>query len=256
MAEAARAAAVFPEFDTAGHTRIGAFQMRAQSPLELVVDNFNELEHAGVNHTTFGFDQKRLAQARVQIGATETTTHMLTKGPTKRGHLHSRWFISYNRDSWFCSDTCTHYSPVYSRIDHWWETPDGRGRPASAGGSTCSTSRSPPTRRRWSCSYTARCPGRAGRCCGRWRGIMLHEFRREIGADVKLLANMADYSPGMEGMKLSRFDKILGLTRERINRIYRGQAGEPPSRVALPVVETRLSRSDAQPADASTDSGR
>ena len=54
------------------------------------------------------------------------------------------------------------------------------------------------------------------------RVIMLYEFRQEVRADVTLLANMADYSPGMEGMKLSRFDKILGLTRERINRIYRG----------------------------------
>ena len=73
------------------------------------------------------------------------------------------------------------------------------------------------------------------------RGIMLHEFRREIRADVALLANMADYAPGLEGMKLSRFDKILGLTRERINRIYRGQNGE---RVAAPVVENSSARMD------------
>ena len=37
---------------------------------------------------------------------------------------------------------------------------------------------------------------------------------------------------GLEGLKLSRFDKVLGLTRERINRIYRGQ---PVSRFALNV---------------------
>ncbi len=119
------ATAAFPELDTAGFTWIGAFQMRARSPLELVVDNFNELEHAGVNHTTFGFDQQRIAQATVLIESTETATRMLTKGPTKPGPLLTRLLIGYNRDYWFCSDTWTYYSPVYSLIDHWWETPGG-----------------------------------------------------------------------------------------------------------------------------------
>jgi len=41
---------------------------------------------------------------------------------------------------------------------------------------------------------------------------------------------MADYNTGIEGLKLSRFDKVLGLTRERIASIYRG---EPTGRVAL-----------------------
>ena len=217
------AAAAFPECDAAGYTRIGAFRMRARAPLELVVDNFNELEHAGVNHSTFGFDQRRIAQARVQTEATEATTRMLTKGPTKPGLFYSRWFIGYGRDYWFCSDTLTHYSPVYSRIDHWWETPDGVRE----------------ARVRWRV-YAFYVPVAADQTdvvlfvYGKmsWPGasllwpparvIMLYEFRQEVRADVTLLANMADYSPGIEGMKLSRFDKILGLTRERINRIYRG----------------------------------
>lgn len=247
------AAAAFPDFDAAGCTWIGAFRERARAPLELVVDNFNELEHAGVNHTTFGFDQRRIAQARVQVEATDTATRMLTKGPTKPGAFHSRLFIGYDRHFWFCSETRTYYSPVHSRIDHWWETPDGARQ----------------ARVRWRV-YVFYVPVAAdqtevilfvyGKTC--WpgaallwpvaRGIMLREFRREIRADAALLANMADYSPGMEGMKLSRFDKILGLTRERINRIYRGQAA---AGVAPAVVANGSSRLDARPADAAADDG-
>jgi hypothetical protein len=48
----------------------------------------------------------------------------------------------------------------------------------------------------------------------------------EIGRDVELLSNIADTSPGLDGMKLSRFDRILGLTRERIERIYRGGSAQ------------------------------
>ncbi len=228
------AAAEFPEFDAAGYTWIGVVHEQTPSPLELVVDNFNELEHAGVNHTTFGFDQELLSQVRVQIESSDAQTYMLTKGATKPGLLITRLFIGYRTGFLFCSDTRTFYSPVYSRIDHWWETPDGARERGSAGASTSFTSRSTTTEPTWSCSCTAKCPGCANRCCGAWRGIMLHEFRREIRADAKLLANLAHHSPGMEGMKLSRFDKILGLTRERIQRIYRGQID---GRAALPMVE-------------------
>ena len=45
-----------------------------------------------------------------------------------------------------------------------------------------------------------------------------------------MLKNLGDYSTGIEGLKLSRFDKVLGLTRERINSIYRGV---PALRIAI-----------------------
>jgi hypothetical protein len=41
-----------------------------------------------------------------------------------------------------------------------------------------------------------------------------------VDEDAYLLENLADQSPRLDGMKLSRFDQILGLTRERLKRIY------------------------------------
>jgi hypothetical protein len=52
-------------------------------------------------------------------------------------------------------------------------------------------------------------------------------FRRKlwqtVEEDVFLLENLADKSASLEGMKLSRFDSVLGLTRERLRRIYYGE---------------------------------
>jgi hypothetical protein len=53
--------------------------------------------------------------------------------------------------------------------------------------------------------------------------IYMRETDIEITRDHALLSGLADKSPSLEGMKLSRFDKILGLTRERIDRVYRGR---------------------------------
>jgi hypothetical protein len=45
-----------------------------------------------------------------------------------------------------------------------------------------------------------------------------------------MLHHLAEYDTSIEGLKLSRFDKVLGMTRERIARIYRGV---PALRIAL-----------------------
>ena len=55
------------------------------------------------------------------------------------------------------------------------------------------------------------------------------ELREELGIeiideDAWLLENLADYDTGIDGLKLSRFDKVLGLNRERLRRVYRGEA--------------------------------
>ena len=52
---------------------------------------------------------------------------------------------------------------------------------------------------------------------------MRRKLDYEIGLDKRILENLADKKVSMEGMKLSRFDKVLGLNRERIERIYRGK---------------------------------
>jgi hypothetical protein len=60
------------------------------------------------------------------------------------------------------------------------------------------------------------------------RWLFRRELDREIRNDVAILHNLASYETGIAGLKLGRFDKVLGLTRERIERIYR-RNGKPPS---------------------------
>ena len=60
------------------------------------------------------------------------------------------------------------------------------------------------------------------------RWLFRRELDREIRNDVAILHNLASYETGIAGLKLGRFDKVLGLTRERIERIYR-RNGKPLS---------------------------
>jgi hypothetical protein len=55
-----------------------------------------------------------------------------------------------------------------------------------------------------------------------FKWLLRSRIDHEIGLDVRVLEGLADKNPSIEGMKLSRFDRVLGLNRERIERIYRG----------------------------------
>jgi hypothetical protein len=58
----------------------------------------------------------------------------------------------------------------------------------------------------------------------RWfRRLIARKLSHEIQLDANIISNLGDKDPSIEGMKLSRFDRVLGLNRERIERIYRGQ---------------------------------
>ena len=51
---------------------------------------------------------------------------------------------------------------------------------------------------------------------------MLGMLDKEIRLDVEVLQGLHSYDTSIDGMKLSRFDRSLGLNRERIQRVYRG----------------------------------
>src|SRR5262249_51180301 len=125
----------------------------------------------------------------------------------------------------FHDDWTTHFSPVYSIYDHWWADPQ-TGREAMV---------------RWrlfifftpideretaviTFAYTkSRYPGPAG-AVRPFKWLVIHLLDHELRLDVRILENLADYNPLIDGMKLSRFDRVLGLNRERIARVYRGQS--------------------------------
>ena len=124
----------------------------------------------------------------------------------------------------FNDDWTTHFSPVYSIYDHWWSDPKKTRRESLV---------------RWrlyifftprdkyetaviTFAYVkSRYPGPHG-----WAQLFRWLFRRmldhEICLDKNILENLAEHDPAIEGLKLSRFDRVLGLNRERIDRIYRG----------------------------------
>jgi phenylpropionate dioxygenase-like ring-hydroxylating dioxygenase large terminal subunit len=219
--------ATFPEFRVDGYFHLATLLHTMPAPFELVVDNFNELEHSATVHRTFGYDLDRMSEVTVHSESTETSVRTVNVGPTKRlGWLYASYFGAYAGDL-FHDDWTTYFSPVHNVVDHWWTSPDGSRQGMI----------------RWrlyiffvpvddsttlvvSATYAkSRYPGPAGGLrLLRWR--FRQELDAELAADAELLGHLSSHDTGLGGMKLSRFDKALGMTRERIAKIYRGNGME------------------------------
>jgi phenylpropionate dioxygenase-like ring-hydroxylating dioxygenase large terminal subunit len=222
---------VFPTVDSQGFFPIGVFEHTIPAPLELAVDNFNEIEHSGTVHDTFGYDLDRLHEVKVRTEATDYAVRITNVGPTKRIFWFYALWMGIRRGDLFHDHWTTRFSPVHSVFDHWWTSADGtRERMVRWRVFIFFVPRDEKTTRIFSLGFAkSRYPGpNGGLRMVAWQ--FRRELDREIRADVSMLHHMADHDTGIEGLKLSRFDRVLGLTRERINRIYRGM---PVSRVAL-----------------------
>ncbi len=215
---------VFPHFDVDGYYNICNLSHRAPAPLELVVDNFCEIEHTPTTHAFFGYPLERMHEVEVEFQTTESSVRVVNRGPSKRFNPILRLLLGVTRRYQFLDDWTTYFSPVYSVYDHWWANP--------------TTKRQSMVRWRLYIFFTprdemetailtfaftkSRYPGPAG-CMRLFKWLMRRKLNHEINLDVRILGNLVDKNPSIEGMKLSRFDKVLGLNRERIERIYRGR---------------------------------
>lgn len=222
--KAKHATPVFPDFDIAGYFPIGVLRHRAQAPLELVMDNFCEIEHTPTTHAVFGYDLERMHEVTVRFETTETTVRVINRGPPKPMGRLLRALIGVRRGYEFNDDWTTYFSPVYSVYDHWWTDPatgrEARVRwrlyifftPVDAGQTEVMTFAY--VKSGW--------PGPAGGArLLHW--LMRNHLDKEIQLDMEILAGLSSYETGIDGLKLSRFDRVLGLNRERLESVYRGR---------------------------------
>ena len=194
-----------------------------RAPLELVIDNFSEVEHTVTMHDDFGFDRARAGEASVALETSADAVSVRSHGPAKVPPLDTRVSGSIRRGDRFHSDFTFRFDPPRSTVRHFWVEPrTERQRPIEyrlvhyfvpVDGATTSivTFAFLDIRR-------ALFPLVAAPVAWMFR----RKLRRTVREDARVVENLADHSTSLEGMKLGRFDTILGATRERLARIYYG----------------------------------
>lgn len=211
--------AKFPEIQH-DNMDVFALQNRFTTPLEIVLDNFTELEHAGTTHLMLGFDRARMSEVEVEMETTEDTIRMVTRGPQRKLPRLLELAFGVRSDDRFV-DTWTHYfSPIYAVYDHQWINPQTNE-----------------IRRRGMVNYIFFVPVSKEethlfsfivlppnlRPLFLLKRVVKLISNYEMELDSRMLSGLADTSTSLHGMKLGRFDRPLGETRKRIQRIYYGK---------------------------------
>jgi phenylpropionate dioxygenase-like ring-hydroxylating dioxygenase large terminal subunit len=217
----------FPSLEADGYYHLCNLHHEIKAPLEVTVDNFCEIEHTPTTHAFFGYRLERMHEVQVRFEATEHSVRVVNHGPPKQMAWIYRKLLGVQPHYLFYDDWTTYFSPVYSVYDHWWADPaTGKESRVRWKLFIFFTPRDERTTQVTTFVFTkSGYPGRSG-CMRAARWLLRRKIDHEIGLDKRILEGLADQSPGLEGMKLSRFDKVLALNRERINQVYRKNGRE------------------------------
>jgi phenylpropionate dioxygenase-like ring-hydroxylating dioxygenase large terminal subunit len=216
----------FPHFPTLkddGYFHLCNLHHEIKAPLEVTLDNFCEIEHTPTTHAFFGYALNTMPEVQVRFETTTTSVRVINNGPPKQMAWIYRQLLGVRSNYLFYDDWTTHFSPVYSVYDHWWADPaTGKESMVRWKLFIFFTPRDEDTTTLTTFVFTkSRYPGPTGfmRVA---RRLLRRKIDYEIRLDKRILEGLADQSPNIGGMTLSRFDKVLALNRDRINRIYRG----------------------------------
>jgi phenylpropionate dioxygenase-like ring-hydroxylating dioxygenase large terminal subunit len=217
----------FPSFPTLAETgfyHLGNLFHEVKAPLEVTLDNFCEIEHTPTTHSFFGYALETMHQVQVRFEPTHRSVRVLNQGPHKPISWIYRLLLGVRSTDLFFDDWTTYFSPVYSIYDHWWADPvTGKESRVRWKLMVFFTPLDPQTTALTTLIFTRhRYPGPAS-WIKPFAWLIRRKTDQEILLDKQILEGLADQGAGLEGMKLSRFDKVLALNRERIERIYRGR---------------------------------
>jgi vanillate O-demethylase monooxygenase subunit len=222
----------FPRLDVSGHTPVGRFRHTAPAPLELVLDNFIEVEHTGSTHALLGYPVDRMSEVETKTTVTDDAVRVYNVGPQRRLPAPIYPLFGITPDLWFVDDWTTFFSPLYTVYDQYWVDPSTREQVSEALRIAVFFNPVGPSETEiFTFVFTqASLASRFG------LNLLLFPMLRafvdlEVRRDCAMLAGLADGRTGLEGSALGRFDKALGACRQRIERIYRGKP-----RGSLPVV--------------------
>lgn len=222
--------ASIPDFDVDGYEFVCARDYDIPAPLEVVLDNFTEVEHTPTTHANFGYDLARMSEVRTTVEQTVDTVRVVNVGPQKKTPWIVQQLAGLKTGDTFTDDWVTYFSPVYTRYDQFWNDPKtGRERRDRY---RIYVFFNPIDNDRTKLVVFAylRAPSAARKAFIQLtRPLLSFIVHIEVACDVKMLASLADKSPELEGMKLSRFDRVLGLNRDRIEKIYRGESSQAAS---------------------------
>lgn len=212
----------FPVLDVAGWWCFGRHRARVNAPLELVLDNFIEVEHTPTTHLVLGYAPESMPSIETRVTLRDDEVEVYNRGRQKHLPAPLRALLELRDDDDFVDHWITRFSPVYTVYEQYHLPRGGDApRPARLRVAVFFNPVDEGTTELVVLGYSCLPPwGRGGANALAFplvRALLVEELRR----DKVMIEALADKGPQLRGALLGRFDKPLIAARERIERIYR-----------------------------------
>lgn len=215
--------APFPRVDVGGYSEITSLHRRIGAPLEVVLDNFIEVEHTPSVHVFLGYPAGRVADVTVETTVTDDAVHVHNRGPQRWLPWPIRRLFGVPREAEFVDDWTTRFSPVHTVYEQYFLDANSGERGAyTIRVVVFFTPVGPRETDLFVFAYTSP---------SRWERPLVEALRAllmrtlvhlETDRDAAFLAAMADAPVVLKGRALGRFDKALTASRKLIDALYRG----------------------------------
>jgi phenylpropionate dioxygenase-like ring-hydroxylating dioxygenase large terminal subunit len=208
---------VLPEWAQDGYEFLHSGCWHVKAPVEVMLDNFTEVEHTATAHWYFGYDQERVADIRNETRSSPLAIEVRTEGRQKELPWPIQAFLRIRPGDLLCCEWVTEFAPL--RCTWRWGWKDARTRSERdyrflavayfnpIGEDSCQLS----TLYFYNCRTSSPLT---------WAAIPLLRWgiNNEVRIDIKLVENVAPQPIEWAGAHLGRFDKAILEQRQRLRQ--------------------------------------
>ena len=185
--------------------------------VELMLDNFTEIEHTGTGHWEFGFDGSRMNEIdfRITREGQGVTAHAV--GPQKPVSWLSRAVLGIAPGDRLHIGWTTSYAPIRVNYEWWWEDPrTGRQRGVRFKEATFFTSLGAAGCRLTAFYYWTRPSVGPVGLDRLFRAAVGRFIEYEIDLDINLVGGLAASVADLKQCQLTRFDGVVVRNRRAL----------------------------------------
>ena len=200
----------FPDLAPSDVKHVHTIRAVVPTPVELLLDNFTEVEHTGVAHLLFGYTNERLHEVTFETTVEDGAVHSRSEGPQKRLLPGASAILGIETGDRFVVDWVATGDPLRAIYQMHWEDPrTGARRPYRmyevAYFDALGPNRSAVAAMYFAEMTLAPVPGAFSIIKAFMAGLTEVEYR----LDVRILRALKTQDRSLQHCKLSRFDSSL-----------------------------------------------
>lgn len=210
-------ASSLPQFEAPGYYPLYFAWADFEAPLELLFDNFTDIEHTGAAHWQFGYPVDRLNEVRLEDSITPDSVSAKAVGPSKSMPWGGRFLLGVKQGDNLTIRYRCNYGPLYIIFDWWWSDPATGAERSGKFREVAFFVPIEPRKSRLVTWYLWTVPPLGRLAYNFWGGLVMRELiKYEIELDRRIIENITPGSTQLEGYHLSRFDRPVVQSRYRL----------------------------------------